>query len=185
MLAFIGLNPDAQDVSQIVGLLIAAVMVVILAVQQLRATKSAPKKTVLAIFSVLALIGIVYASSTPIARYQQRMNVGSTADSLVENCANTDAAQWSAWGFEPKTDMSRILSQQQYDEVTSNAKKKGHLLADGGHWNDDGQFVDPWNRRFKIGIIQESNGTRTISVSSFGPDGIDGTVDDIAQHRRQ
>ena len=94
-------------------------------------------------------------------------------------------ANYSKAGFDPNTETSRILSEQQYDEFTLNAKQNGRPLADGGHWNDDGQFVDPWNRPFKIGIIQESNGTRTISASSFGPDGVDGTVDDIARHRRK
>lgn len=183
MLAFIGLNPYAQDALQIGGLLIAAVMVVVLAVQQLRATKSASKKTVLSIFCVLALIGIVYASSTPIARYQQRLKIGSIAQSLAENCASVDAAQWSAWGFEPRTELSQTLSPLQYDKLTSDSKKKGGLIGDGDHWNEDGRLVDPWNRPYKIGIIQESNGTRRIYVSSFGPDGIDGTVDDVLRYK--
>lgn len=40
--------------------------------------------------------------------------------------------------------------------------------------------VDPWSKAYDYQVIDDGNGNQKIRIHSSGPDGIDGTTDDVA-----
>lgn len=173
---FIG--PIEHDVLLTVGLLLAAILLAILAVWQVKATTSNTRMRLVGVLSIIGLASIGWALSEPISRLVSLRATGETVKSIHEFCFGLSDAELEELGIRPSTDTWERMPQDGYHRLITRAKNEGKLRDHGGRWSSDGQFYDFWMRPFRIAVSTQG-GKRVVIVDSLGPDGRAGSIDDI------
>lgn len=137
------------------------------------------RATVLCTAALLAGIAVAYSVVWGL-REMKTAQADSTAGALViaVTAEQNNPQLWNiVQEIGPKW---HLLSNAQYDSVVMLVGAKHNLDVPRG-WNLGAILTDPWGIRFELSIRKESADRIGVRVSSYGPDGLRGTADDITR----